>query len=666
MEFLQHSTRSTANDMDEQTVPTSRNKKELQSQRTRDEISSFFRPRRQPLANIDLDVRCHPFKFFAEQVVKRLPDDRKGSDHGREVYCLSRNLHSRSISAETNANIANDSSSHAKSGMPSMTSGQTIRLGAEADENSTVSYHGTTYYSWPDSTTSAGANVADSSRGNKSRENRSPTPASVRISIDKTRIYSDTGISRNTNFETCPRTAARKARVEIGLDHITNPKPTQLMDPMPPRQILSDRPRSHKSNHLYKGSEYILNPRVSKQNEGDLYSDEITSGVVDQGVGHAYEDHEKSNRIQSHAKSDAVIKDYILKFGGKNLRRHNSPESKLQAPAKSREELAKKAYVGSSQKGPRPATQPRPTFQSMFKSNLSGLEQIRQASQSDNSWPSTSQNELLRSHLSVSQQNESSLEAQSKSSLIYPASTGNCSSSTSPYHHNSLPVWTGVPRRADGLINMEEPTLNSRVDPPEPADSREQTDFGLLTQLPIRGCHYNELYQPQLYPVRVSVSPLYQRQLLRNQKFDQDLDPSAIEDLNDYENEILGSSCHLDKLDSPYSEVHADEEDYALDEFHQDLGQITSIFPDSPQYERCGLGEYSGVHQDQAPEIIDYLEWVEHERASPPETISDDQNVSQQGRYDTVSRQVASEHCESLRVSEGEGIPGFWRPYRQY
>ncbi|PVH88345.1 hypothetical protein DL98DRAFT_196736 [Cadophora sp. DSE1049] len=191
MEFLQHS-RSHEHSEKENTVKSrSREKDRKKASRVQDEISTFFRPNRAPLQDVPSN-RSGPSHDVVKKgpnlYTRQLDSDGDGGKHRESDPLDLRSEESRRFE------VAGPSSDRHQVGHSYNASPDVNHSINVPGSTSRVSGKATTYVSWSESQRSP------VSTSHYDQRNISLTPDSVRLSIEKTGIFRDTGIARTLNL----------------------------------------------------------------------------------------------------------------------------------------------------------------------------------------------------------------------------------------------------------------------------------------------------------------------------------------------------------------------------------------------------------------------------------------------------------------------------------
>jgi hypothetical protein len=188
MEFLHHSDRNVPGAKPDKITSKSREKEKRKATRAQDEISTFFKPTKTPLREIDPNMRSR-----ASSTYTACEDSLYGRQFAADDY---QHSHQRSRPLERTKKQALSFGQ----GTPSdkFSALREISYGVNyterpPDPTSRISGKANTYITWSESQISPGA-TAMSRQLRTANQQCSSTPESIRRSLQKTGIYRDTGI----------------------------------------------------------------------------------------------------------------------------------------------------------------------------------------------------------------------------------------------------------------------------------------------------------------------------------------------------------------------------------------------------------------------------------------------------------------------------------------
>jgi len=197
MDFLQRSNRHLSSTKEDKVNSKSREKEKRKAARAQDEISTFFKPKKMPLQPIDWNKGNEPSP--------KHPEDRSEYINRVQLDFLQRyHEPSQPFDVPKKPNIGSG-----RNGPSDILSASLNHSHLTSNPNNNVSDSGSklsgramTYISWSESQISRGATSRDLSK--VGRTQASPTPESVRRSLENTGIFRDTGISMSARRAAVP------------------------------------------------------------------------------------------------------------------------------------------------------------------------------------------------------------------------------------------------------------------------------------------------------------------------------------------------------------------------------------------------------------------------------------------------------------------------------
>ncbi|KAI9730620.1 MAG: hypothetical protein M1818_008102 [Claussenomyces sp. TS43310] len=656
MQFLQNSIRPPNEARAEHSVSKSRDKDNRKIQRAQDEISSFFKTKKRSFTEIDTRTQSQRRKSSFEDHQGRLGD--YGRDHDKNPLS-SHSLdvsHPVSFPSKLRVEAGHLRCRPAASGLL-RSSPQTSQEPRKIPQDvGALSGKGTTYCSWSDRVTSPVVASKPFEKG-VAQDELSLTPEDVRVALERTGVYKDTGIRgterRNRNYSS-------RRNVDSKIGQYRQPKSKDEGIVMMSRrsdgvrqQQLEQQDFFHgqkhqESDHSDHGSGQSKEQRPQKGVETvEMYISRGSEDIGEQGTKEVPSQNDSETVAAYHGPSRVERKD-------EETQTLEMPSSRTRTP---REVLAKAAYVERTRVEPSfkkaaPALKSSETACQMQSDHLEGSKPDKEESCTVSE---VSQSQVQLSAKSSGHEDSAQEDASYVNSL--------CATRRSQARYPSADCIARKERMSKGEKGMEvgsnASSQNADVgrgpNPIESSNPRQANFSPSQLGLPIRGFTSQQTIRPNRIRSPAFVPSLYQYQLDEEPTFQ----ITSGSPLIGCENVRWGDgTCFVMKNGVP---------DYFGNGHHeiQTIEGVNSLANSVLSYEDAFVSREDADPTDLwtwPPDVIDRFA-----RTPGADNLVDhipyDTNSCQYLDYDSVeSRQQVGEEVEQSEDEFGE----FWRPHQKY